>query len=147
MEAPPKGPYLQAALFCERVLEEKDGVSSIIRVIDQVTHTVAGPDAPENLPPFNYALQMVVMLKQGEARGRKTFTIIMEGPDGLRRELGTGTAHFMGGPHQGANIRLDLNPLFQQEGLYWFDFLLEGQVMTRMPFNVQYQRIKPGTAQ
>lgn len=28
------GPFLQMAVFCERLLEEKDGVLSAIRIID-----------------------------------------------------------------------------------------------------------------
>jgi hypothetical protein len=31
------GPYLQAAFFCERLLEEADGVLSAIRIVDTVT--------------------------------------------------------------------------------------------------------------
>ena len=38
-----QGPYLSAALLCEKVLEEKDGVKSAIRIIDRVTRTVTGP--------------------------------------------------------------------------------------------------------
>ncbi len=147
MEAPPKGPYVQAALFCERVLVEKDNVTSIVRVIDQVTHTAAGPEPPEELPPFNYELQMLVMLKPGGATGRSTFTIVMEGPDGLKRELGSGTVNFVGGPNQGANLHIRLSPTFEQDGLYWFDVLLDNALMTRIPLAVLYQRIKSGKAQ
>jgi len=32
-----KGPYLQAAFFCERLLEEADGVMSAIRIVDTIT--------------------------------------------------------------------------------------------------------------
>lgn len=40
------GPYLQAALLCERVMEEKDGVLSVIRIIDRLIHTALGPAGP-----------------------------------------------------------------------------------------------------
>ncbi|MGH9740926.1 MAG: hypothetical protein ACRD51_01105, partial [Candidatus Acidiferrum sp.] len=44
------GPYLQMACFCEKVLNEKDGVLSIIRVIDRLTVNASGPDSPEQMP-------------------------------------------------------------------------------------------------
>lgn len=37
---PERKPYLSAAFFCERVMEEKDGVLSAIRLVDTFTaHT------------------------------------------------------------------------------------------------------------
>lgn len=46
------------------------------------------------------------------------------------------------GEERGVNIFLNLN--FQpkeEEGLYWFDVLLEGTVVTRIPLRVLYQRL------
>jgi len=45
------GPYLQAALLCERVMQEKDGVLSVIRIIDRVIHTAMGPETPDTMGP------------------------------------------------------------------------------------------------
>ena len=147
MEAQPTGPYVQAALFCEKVLQEPDHVLSIIRVIDQVTIKVVGAEAPEALPRFGYSMQALIMLKPGSARGRHTYMLSMERPNGLKNEVGTGTANFTGGQNQGASIRLNLNLTFDQEGLYWFDLILDGKLLTRMPFQVLYELIKPGTTQ
>ena len=36
------GPYLHAAHFCEKLLTEKDGVLSAIRIIDRITVTASG---------------------------------------------------------------------------------------------------------
>ena len=30
-----RGPYIQVAAFCERVLQEADGVVSLIRIVDR----------------------------------------------------------------------------------------------------------------
>src|SRR6266540_5841503 len=100
----PRGPYVQAALFCEKILREQDGAISIIRVIDRITHTVQAPDAPESLPPLTYPLQMIVMLKPGDATGRQTFSLTVVKPDGLRRDVGSGSVHFEGGPNHGVNL-------------------------------------------
>jgi hypothetical protein len=44
------GPYLQMAVFCDRVLQEKGGVISIIRVVDRLIITATGPDDRSALP-------------------------------------------------------------------------------------------------
>ena len=63
------GPYLQAALLCERVMEEKDGVLSVIRIFDRVIQTASGPSAPEAMQPLNYAMTALIILKSGRATG------------------------------------------------------------------------------
>lgn len=139
MTAPPKGPFVQAAVFCDRLLMEQDGTASIIRVIDKITHLVLGPDVPAELPQFTMQLKGVVMLKPGSALGRATFALVGERPDGQRHNLGESTVHFEGGL-RGVNIPLDVTVTFGQEGLYWFDVLIDGELMTRMPLAVEYDR-------
>jgi hypothetical protein len=52
MAFPDSGPYLVAALLCEKVLQEKDETVSIIRMIDRVTLTAPASLSPETLPPL-----------------------------------------------------------------------------------------------
>ena len=138
------GPYIQAALFCDMAIEGKDGTWSLIRVIDTVTHSMTGPDAPVEMPRFLCQLRAVIMLKSGKAQGRNTFKLVMEQPDTTRTEIGTGTVHFEG-EHRGNNIVLNLNVAFEQEGPYWFDFYVEQDLMTRMPLRVLYNRTTSGS--
>jgi len=35
------GPYVSTAVFCEKALQEVDGVTSLIRVIDRISMTIA----------------------------------------------------------------------------------------------------------
>ncbi len=147
MEAPPKGPYVKAALFCEKVLEEKDGVTSFVRIIDKLMQTAAGAEVPETIQPINYPMTCAVMLNPGDAIGRHDFSISVEPPSGFgKKTLGQGTVHFEG-PERTANIRIEFQMTFDQEGVYWFEVRLDGSVvLTRMPFVVQYTRvITPGT--
>jgi hypothetical protein len=132
-------------MFCERILTERDGVKSMIRMIDQVTHTVIGPDSPDALEGFNYALWLFVSLKAGSAQGRSDYTIRMEAPSGLQTVTARGSANFPGAPNQGVDLQANMRLQFDQEGIYWFDFELDGRVLTRMPLQVIYQRIMPGT--
>ena len=49
---PAYGPYLNAAFLCEKILEEKSGVLSAIRIIDRVTYTYkASPENPSSGEP------------------------------------------------------------------------------------------------
>ena len=91
-----QGPHLQMAVFCEKVLQEKDGVLSLIRIIDRINRTAAGPEAPEAMPPFDYQLTSVITLKSGNARGGVQVEIEPEGPSGLKQPRSAMTAQMEG---------------------------------------------------
>ena len=137
-----QGPYLEVAAFCERVLHEQDGVLSLIRVIDRVTHTVVGPDAPLEMEPFDYQMVLVLKLKAGEARGRHEVKIERELPSGLRETetAPSWTVHLEGG-NRGADLVMNVAMRFEVEGLYWFNVYFDGELLTRMPFEVRYSRM------
>jgi len=44
------GPYVQVAAFCERVLEEKDGVLTAVRIIDRFTQVRPAPSQAGFVP-------------------------------------------------------------------------------------------------
>lgn len=74
------GPYLTAAVLCERVLQEKDEVISIIRMIDRLTVTVNAAGSPETMPPAAVNFTALIALKSGSARGRMTVKWSTETP-------------------------------------------------------------------
>jgi hypothetical protein len=78
------GPYLNAALICEKVLQEKDETLSVIRMIDRFNVTVSALGSPENLPPIPLSLTVLIALKSGKARGRSTVKLRIENPSGLK---------------------------------------------------------------
>src|SRR6266545_1731538 len=82
--APPQGPYLQMAFFCERTLIEGDGVVSFIRQIDRLTATASGPGAPREMPPTALSAFLAVGMKSGGARGTHEIKVIRERPSGIR---------------------------------------------------------------
>ena len=134
------GPYLQAALLCERVMEEKDGVLSIIRVIDRVIHTAMGPSAPDTMPPLTYAMTALVVLKSGGARGTVQVRLDMEEPSGLITP-GPSMSALMEGEDRGQNLVMGMHMTFKETGLYWFNVYLDDQLVTKMPLRVVYTRI------
>ena len=139
----PSGPFLAAALICERVLQEKDNVLSIVRVIDQLTHTLVGPAMPDELPKISYNLTFYLAFKSGRARGRQGVALVMEDPSGMRKRVFTQSIQ-LEGENRGANLIVQSNITFNLEGVYWFDVLLEDQLLTRMPFKVMYQLVSSG---
>ena len=140
----PTGPYVQAALFADMILEDKSGALSAIRIIDRITHAVQGPSPPQDLPPFTRQLNALISLKPGRATGRQNFTITMEKPDTTSSVAAQGSFNFMGGPNQGANLKLVLHVTLDQEGVYYFDFAIDDHVLTRIPLEVIYTRVTTG---
>src|ERR1700730_425082 len=78
------GPYLVAALHCERVLQEKDETISVIRMVDRIVVTVNALGSPETIPPTSVNLNALISLKSGSARGRGTVKWRVETPSGLK---------------------------------------------------------------
>lgn len=133
------GPFLNAALFCERVLEERDGVLTVVRVIDRVIQRAAGPNPPPEMPPFPINITVFISVKSGSARGRHTVTLRPEDPSGLKLDAVQLPVLFEG-DDRGANLVLNIGFQAEHEGLYWFDVLLDEQTqITRMPLRVVYE--------
>lgn len=134
------GPYLIAALLCEAVLQEKDERISIIRMIDRVTLTAPAASSPEVLPPLPLNLNALISFKSGSARGRHTVKWRIETPSGIKLPEQLLPVLFEG-EDRGVNLILHINMVVDQEGVYWFDVLLEDQLLTRIPLRILYQRI------
>jgi len=134
------GPYVQAACLCDTVLEEKTGVLPLIRVIDSLIHTEAGPNPPEEMPPFVHNFILVIMLKSGVARGRSEIKVVPELPSGATTGAFTSTVYFEG-EEKSANVVLRLSQRFPVEGLYWFTVHVSGQKLTAIPLRVRYNRL------
>lgn len=137
------GPYVQVAAFCETVVEAKDGTLTLVRLIDQLTHTSAGPEPPEEMPQVTYPMKLVVALKSGRARGRSELRIVPERPNGTTAAPLNFSVHFEG-EHRGVNVVGNVNFTFTMEGLYWFRVYLDDRLLTAIPFRVNYQRMVTG---
>lgn len=131
----PSGPHLQAALICERVLQEQDGVLSIIRVIDRVTFQL-GPDG-ELIQP-QHPIFFVISFKAGKARGTYSIEIQREKPSGEQALVLNAPVHFEG-EERGANVVIGGAFAPDEAGLYWFDVLFEGEQVTRIPLRAVFQ--------
>lgn len=132
------GPFLQIAVLCEQVLQERDGVLSMIRVVDRIIVSAVGTDVPAQMPPYNVDLKLVVTLKAGQARSRNSLKIRPETPAGQQLPALEAPVFFEG-EDRGVNIVADFGLTADLEGLYWIDVLLDDQMLTRIPLRVVYQ--------
>ncbi len=131
------GPFIQAALICEKVLQEQDGAMSAIRIIDRIFF-VAGEDGQPLNP--RTPIMFLICLKSGEARANLPVEVRLEKPSGEQSQILQ--AHMLfEGEERGGNIVI--NAMFEadQQGLYWFDVLLDGTRITRMPLRAVFQPI------
>jgi len=146
MTMPDERPYLAAALMCERVLEEKDQVLSLIRVVDNYFVQRLPKDLPGEVKP-SISLVAVLCFKKshGErAPAKHSVSLVLHKPSGrIMKALGqlneAMVASFIfEGEKTSANIVVDASlPLDEVElGPYWFEVTVDGEFMTRIPFKL-----------
>jgi hypothetical protein len=134
------GPYLQVAVLCEKVLQEATGTLSAIRIVDRVTATAQSQGAPETMPPVNISLTALIVFRSGDAKGTYAVTLQPVFPSGLKPQY-ISAPILLEGEDRGAHLIFDLNFQAREEGLYWFDVSIKGELVTRIPLRVLYQRV------
>lgn len=139
------GPYIQAASFCDGVIEDKHGVLSLIRLVDTLISMAQGSDVPSEMPPVQWAGKLVIMLKAGRATGRHELAITPELPSGETKDPLKYSVQMIG-EERGQNLVVNFAHTFTMEGLYWFRVDFDGNFLTRIPFRVQYNRVVTGTS-
>lgn len=134
------GPYLQAAFFCERLLEEADGVYSAIRIVDTIAAAVPEKTSQPEWVPVAVNLTLFITFKAGQARGAYDLTVVMDPPAGASPkdpdERHTQTILFDGRDDHGITIIMPIAMQVDQNGVYWFAVYLGDRLMTRLPLRV-----------
>jgi hypothetical protein len=129
------GPYVTAAFFCEKVLQDKDGSLSAIRIIDRLSYVLPPEGIPQGVRPIVQIFGLI-SLKSGSLKGTFTLRLNSELPSGKREEnIITSTIELKGGDH-GQNVILNILLGIQEEGLLWFDVVLEDQLLTKIPLMI-----------
>ena len=59
----PTGPHLSVGTICERVLEEKDGAITLVRLIDRIVQQAIGTGIPTEMPPLTHQFALVIGLR------------------------------------------------------------------------------------
>src|SRR5213595_791178 len=133
------GPYLSAALFCEKVLRETDGVMTLVRVVDR--WTVTGPS--ETMPTTVIQTTLVVIMKSGIHRGPAQLTVTPTSPSDVQMPAVTVPALFEGDDDRGVALVAPMAFPVQEAGTYWFDVDVDGRSFTKVPLRVIYHRVVP----
>lgn len=128
------GPYLIVAVLCERVLEEKDGVPSLIRIVERFH--ISGPTP--SMQPTVLTPVLVVAMKAGTFRGPAALEIQPILPSGDKRPAFRLPVHFEGDDDRGVFAAMQLQFLVTEPGLYWFEIRLFEALLTRVPMRVVY---------
>ena len=135
-------PYIAAAFLCERLLQEKDGVITAIRIVD----TFFVPPAPEGvipkdlpsgfkaLPTTEFAL--LVSLKSGDLRGEFSISLKWRSPSGKIVNVGEETPALLNGEEHGVNLSTRLRLGVEEYGLHWLDVFWNGDLLTSIPFKL-----------
>jgi hypothetical protein len=138
------GPQIAAAVLCDAILQDKDGALSAIRIIDTINGTLP-PDTPDDVPseekPVSVPLSILVIIRSADSSGRHKIRIIPELPSGrLIKPILEDDATLSPEPHGGLNIRLTSNVLAPGSGLYWLRVIIDGKILARMPFKINFIR-------
>jgi len=136
-------PYLSAALICEKLLKEQDGVATPVRVVDTLILN-PGTNLDEikkhEVATFSPNLKLYVNLRPGEVKNDKSFEIYQISPSGKRHRFGVGELKFSerkpaDGVETVVPVQLKLDPdIF---GTYWYEILVDGVEITRVPLTIK----------
>jgi hypothetical protein len=142
------GPYLAAAVFCENVIQGADGALSAIRIVDRLTILISA-DAPEDVPSENKrltaSLWALLSFKTGYSTGSHEVGLVLHSPSGKKQPLEKHQLTLSSEPHGGGNLKINMVIAIKQGGLFWIDVVLDGVVVTRMPLQINVERVqKPG---
>jgi hypothetical protein len=141
IDMPNTRPYVAAACLCEKVILEPDGVASLIRIVDTYTLKV-----PTTVPPsFRPAIELTVFvsIKSGDVTGQHEVGLLLRQPNRKSPPIQKWPVVLNGGEH-GANVTINFTLVGEpgaahEAGLYWFDVLWEGEVLTSIPLRLKLE--------
>ena len=133
--------HISSVLICERVLEEKDGSLSIVRIADRFTlHDVPDP-MPENETPGIVFNMLVAVKSVGEPPVDHSVSMALTFPSGKVKAIGTYERPPIKTGETGFNVIARITLELDGEGIYWFEATLDkvGQSV-RVPVQIVYER-------
>lgn len=137
------GPYLAAAVLCERVIRDEDKSLTVVRIIDRVTFQVPAGILSSGVFSLGAALFqacMFVMFRSGNAKGKRKLILRAFAPDGNKfMEDLTVQVIFDGKGETNTVAQIQIGTQFRMEGLHWFHLFLDDRPLTRIPLRVAIQ--------
>ena len=137
-------PYLAAALMCERVLEEKDQVLSIIRVVDNFYVRRAPKNLPKEAQPMASFVAVLAFKKSFAETSpiKHTVKLVLYGPSGEVVKTGQAEEAVISFVFEAEKTATNIvvNTLLSADdtvfGTYWYQVTVDGEESTRIPFRL-----------
>jgi hypothetical protein len=126
-------PYVQLAAFCQTALQEPNGILSVIRITDRFQ--IVGQTAELQSGQVN--LTLAVVLKSGNMQCSSTMTIRPTSPNGIQMGEVKVPVLFEG-QERGVGVITQIAMVVKETGLFWFDVLIDGVMLTRIPLRILY---------
>ena len=128
-------PFVTLACICEKALQEKDDVLSIIRMVD--VFYLRQIDGMPSGVATGIEFTVAVSLKSGQIKGTFKVGIVVRLPSGQVNELMEPQPVLLKGDEHGTNVVVRVILEAKEYGLYWFDVLWEGEVLTSIPLRLK----------
>src|SRR5947209_20007857 len=88
-------PWVSIAAVCEKLLEEKDNVMTLVRMVD--TFIIPKPEGWDQKTPIGIPMFVVIGFKSGNVRGKRTVKILGTSPKGKSKKISAIPVDFQGG--------------------------------------------------
>lgn len=128
------GPQISTAMFCERVDEDERGVKSFIGSMDTLNFSSESSDSQM---VWNGALEIGLVF--GDEPGAIDLEMVQvevstgERQQGLKQTIDS--SEFPG--MLAASMTLNITMAFERDGVYWYEFFLDGDLRSRVPLTVR----------
>jgi hypothetical protein len=122
-----RGPYVQAALLCERVVQESGGRVTIVRLLDRVVVRTAVAASPAQIRPTIVSCHAVVILKTGSRPGNYKLRLVLTSPTKRKLREFSVDINLPDEEDKGVNIVMPIQFEAKEEGVYWFEVRLDGE--------------------
>jgi len=131
---PASRPLVAAALVCEKILTEKDNVSSAIRIVDTF-YLNESPQLSDEMP-VGVNMNLLLMLKSQNPIPSGEVSMKMRTPSAQTKDLPNKYTLTIKGGEAGSALHIAFVVALKEYGLFWFDILWNGEVLTSVPFRL-----------
>ena len=132
-----EGPFMAAAFFCDKVLDEKDDVLSAIRIVNKIILTAPSAEISLETNPAKINLMGLVSIRAGGVRGNHKIKVSSDSEILSEPSQITADISFEGNDDTTNNVVITLGIEVKREGIIWFEVFFDDKLLTKMPLRIQ----------
>jgi len=130
---------LVSSVFCDLQIQSNAGLHSIINVHSGITLGSTLSPAELSLQKIRSGSNLLIML-QSEKERNAAIRVVGKGPSGAR-VFDASHSGKLAGDWNLTTIPIPVIMEIGEEGLYWFEILLTGTVIGKVPLTVKFDRL------